>query len=241
LTDTKVNKEYIPKRKRNRWIVDPFKTVGAAIEVIAGWAERQLKGGGKRWKRAVKSHRAAKRPTENANVTRIMALAVTIVMETKSVKYKNPARFDTDSIAIGIDNRCTACISDRREHFIGDLKPGKKMIKGFHGEKETSVMSGTIRWRWLDGNGSQHQFDIPNSYYIPDGECCLLSPQHWAQTQLKESGLRAWEITDGEGCTLCWDGGTSALHVPLGERDNVATFMLAQVMKSSPCSKQKQI
>jgi hypothetical protein len=158
---------------------------------------------------------------------RMMALAVTIVMEAKTMKYKSQALFDTDSVAVGIDNRCTACISDKKSHFIGELKPGKKMIKGFHGEKETAVMSGTIRWSWLDGNGLKHTFDIPNSYYIPDGKCCLLSPQHWAQTYQKETGWRAWEITDGEGCTLIWEGGAKMLSTPLGERDNVATFQLA--------------
>ena len=36
---------------------------------------------------------------------------------------------------------------------------------------------------FCDDNGMQHKFRIPNSYYIPDGQLRLLSPQHWAKTQ----------------------------------------------------------
>jgi hypothetical protein len=56
-----------------------------------------------------------------------MAFPVTIVMEYRDVSNKlNIGRFDTDSTTIGIDNRCTACISDNTDHFVGELKPAKR-------------------------------------------------------------------------------------------------------------------
>jgi hypothetical protein len=67
--------------------------------------------------------------------------------------------------------------------------PGRKVIKGFHGSKTTEVMTGTILWKWLDSNGLEHEFKIPGSYFIPEGKCQLLSPQHWAQENKKATGM----------------------------------------------------
>jgi hypothetical protein len=86
----------------------------------------------------------------------ITAMAVMIAMESCGEKRTNTANFNTDAATIGVDNRCTACISDKREHFVGELIPGQKVIKGFHGCKTTEVMSGTIQWKWLDTNGLEH-------------------------------------------------------------------------------------
>jgi hypothetical protein len=77
-----------------------------------------------------------------------MAMAV-IAMEStsKDEPRSKSVQFDTDSMTVRVDNRCTACISDRREHFVGELTPGRKVIKGFHRSKTTKVMSGTIQWK----------------------------------------------------------------------------------------------
>jgi hypothetical protein len=137
----------------------------------------------------------------------MIAMAV-IAMEStgKDVPRSKLVQFDTDSMTVGVDNRCTACISDRREHFVGELTPGRKVIKGFHGSKTTEVMSGTIQWKWSDSNRLEHTFDIPGSFYVPEGKCRLLSPQHWAQAHKTATGMRAWEVTDDQGCTLYWEG-----------------------------------
>jgi hypothetical protein len=52
------------------------------------------------------------------------AVAVMIAMETNREKRTNTAHFNTDATTIGVDNRCTACISDNREQFVGELIPG---------------------------------------------------------------------------------------------------------------------
>ena len=46
--------------------------------------------------------------------------------------------------------------------------------------RSTNVKTGTIIWNWLYDDVREHKFDIPNSYYIPHGNICLLIPQHWA-------------------------------------------------------------
>jgi hypothetical protein len=77
----------------------------------------------------------------------VTAMAVMITMESSREKQNSTARFDTDATTIGVDNRCTACILDKREHFMGNLISGQKVIKGFHGSMTTDV-TGTIPRKW---------------------------------------------------------------------------------------------
>ena len=100
-------------------------------------------------------------------------------------KRQRNITFDTDSDSIGIDNRCSACISNVIDDFVGSVTESKRTIKGFGGNRVTNLMMGTILWKWEDDDGKIHQFKIPNSYYVPSGGVRLLSPQHWAQTQIK--------------------------------------------------------
>ena len=92
-------------------------------------------------------------------------------------------KFNTDAKPIGVDNRCSACISPFVEDFIGPLADTNKTIKGFAGAQTNNSKTGTLRWQWLGDNGRMHTFEIPNSYYVPECEQRLLSPQHWAQTR----------------------------------------------------------
>ena len=92
-------------------------------------------------------------------------------------------KFDTDAKPIGVDNRCSACISPYIEDFIGPLEDTNKTIKGFAGARTDNPKRGTLRWQWADDVGKKHTFEIPNSYYVPSCELRLLSPQHWAQTR----------------------------------------------------------
>ena len=92
------------------------------------------------------------------------------------------ANFDMDSLDFGVDNRCSACISNVKEHFVGDLQKTNKVIKGYGGARVHNVWQGTMKIAMDDDNGQVETFLIPNSYYVPDGDARLLSPQHWANT-----------------------------------------------------------
>ena len=54
--------------------------------------------------------------------------------------------FDTDSNAIGIDNRCSACLSHDIDDFVGPVTNTNRRIKGFGGETLLNVYIGTIIW-----------------------------------------------------------------------------------------------
>ena len=55
------------------------------------------------------------------------------------VNNSNISTFDTDSIPIGIDNRCTACISHKIEDFVGPLRDTNRIIRGFGGTKDKEI------------------------------------------------------------------------------------------------------
>jgi hypothetical protein len=80
-----------------------------------------------------------------------------------------------------------------------------------------------------DDNGKAETFSIPNSYYAPDGDARLLSPQHWAKhfkkSQRPSTGT-APEQTFHDRVILNWNHGLSTKTIPL-DHLNVATFNLA--------------
>jgi len=158
-----------------------------------------------------------------------MAFAAITAMSARNANiYDNNCVFDTDSGPVGIDNRCSACISHEADDFVGPLLDCNRAIKGFGGTRTVGIKMGTIRWRWLDDDGKIHTFLIPKSYYVPQGKVRLLSPQHLAQ-QLKDvkpqEGTRC--ITESRQITLEWAQRQYKLTVNIGKMDNVATFHLA--------------
>ena len=154
-------------------------------------------------------------------------------MRAESGIRSNTTTFDTDSAAIGIDNRCSACISHIAEDFIGNLADSNRTIKGFAGTKTTGIKIGTIKWSWLDDDGIEHTFNIPNSYYVPQGKMRLLSPQHWAKYNESKNKVKRGQYkgtlsqTTSEDVTLMWNDRKAKLTVPLARENNVATFYLA--------------
>ena len=136
-------------------------------------------------------------------------------------------RFDTDAKPIGVDNRCSACISPYIEDFIGPLEDTNKTIKGFAGARTDNPKSGTLRWQWADDLGKKHTFEIPNSYYVPSCELRLLSPQHWAQTRNAADRETTRCITSSKNVYLRWTLGEEnyELTLPLNKRgSNVGTL-----------------
>ena len=224
---------YIPKAKRSkvckwlRWMMSYL------VSKIAEKVVIQIETGRRR-KEIIRGMRGVttnnwRRSTSNQLVTS----ASTLVMHAKIDSYENVTRFDTDSAPVGIDNRCTGCISHVSQDFIGPLRDTNRSIKGFGGTRTNGVKIGTLAWKWEDDEGVVHRFMIPNSFYVPTGQVRLLSPQHWAQSQrqkkVKEPIHKYGTIsqTSSDNVTLLWNDRQSKLTVPLSTGSNVATFYLA--------------
>ena len=102
-----------------------------------------------------------------------------------------------------------------------------KTIKGFAGAQTNNPKTGTLHWQWLDDTGRMHTFEIPNSYYVPECEQRLLSPQHWAQTRSGADRATTRCITSSVNVYLRWTKGDESyeLTLPLNKRgSNVGTL-----------------
>jgi hypothetical protein len=214
--------------KRRRWgTLDTVMTaMGRGIYAIANYLgdmiERSTRKNNRRLTLAIKRHRSKSRAT-------VLALSVLAMQANAKNATERQVRFDTDSEFVGVDNRCSGCISHVKSDFVGNLERTNRIIKGFGGSRTMNVQVGTIRWKWEDDQGRAHTFDIPNSYYVPDGKLRLLSPQHWSQSQTKSRKGRATcgETTNGNECVLYWNDGENQLHINLSRENNVASFPLA--------------
>ncbi len=90
-----------------------------------------------------------------------------MAMQAKATYATQPeTHFDTDSGPLGIDNQCSGCISSFVEDFERPHQVSGRVIKGFGGTRTRNVMTGTITWKWLDENGAENKFSIPNSYFV---------------------------------------------------------------------------
>jgi hypothetical protein len=93
-------------------------------------------------------------------------------------------------------------------------------------------MKGTLRWHWEDDTGQVHQFDIPDSYYVPNSTQRLLSPQHLARilkSKRSERGLVC--ENDADMAQLKWNNGENTRTVPISQYNNCFTFRLAPGFK----------
>ena len=132
--------EYVPKRKQNK-IYQMLKRKGHTCAKIIGNAMNVLliKLTSKR------KHKNMRKRRHHAKRSYIYLCAYSVVaLEAKANKRTNIARFDTDSAPVGIDNRCTGCISHVAEDFIGPLHDSGKALKGFGGSRTQNVKVGTI-------------------------------------------------------------------------------------------------
>jgi hypothetical protein len=189
-------------------------TVKWAAEKVGNWILENTRPDPTRLKRhgRYRGNQPAWRPRGTT-----LAMSVLAMQAHATVAMERQTTFDTDAETIGIDNRCSGCISHIREDFVGELRPSNRVVKGFAGSRTTNVQVGTLRWSWEDEMGKKHTFTIPNSYYVPDGQVRLLSPQHWSQTQTKSSQQgQCGEYTNGRECVLFWRGGKHKLRIPLG-------------------------
>ena len=76
--------------------------------------------------------------------------------------------FDHSTVQAGIDNRCTASISNNPSDFIGKLTSVTVNLESYKGEEMVEVMKGILQWKWQDDDGNMHTFKIPNSCYDPN-------------------------------------------------------------------------
>jgi hypothetical protein len=144
---------YVPKRFRK-----PNGTLECVRKLLTPWVER-LELQISRIKMKREGHRSLRHRVLSARVrtasprtprkySHLLSLLtyLAVCMTTEAIHAQtSTGYFDTDSKPIGVDNRCTACISHDTTDFIGDVAPSNRWIKGFGGSKTTNAMTGTLK------------------------------------------------------------------------------------------------
>jgi hypothetical protein len=143
---------------------------------------------------------------------------ITCLITSHSHRPSVGTQFDTDSAPVGIDNRCSVCMSHLKSDFVGELTETTLAVTGFHCTKQLQVFKGTMLWHIEDDAGIVHEVKIPNSYHVPKGNQRLLSPQHWAQ---QADGASCLTLNDR--AILKWNDGKAVRTVPI-DTQNVFTF-----------------
>ena len=92
-----------------------------------------------------KHNRNRKRNPKLKRKWRLIVILAT-VMNVQNKSRSNMITFDTDSVVVGIDNLCSACISHVPEDLVGDLVDNSRVIKGFAGTRTLGIKVGTLRW-----------------------------------------------------------------------------------------------
>jgi GAG-pre-integrase domain len=145
--------------------------------------------------------------------------------------YKSPHdghRYDSDSKLMAIDNCCSKCITNDIDDYIEPPHEVCTRVQGIGGTI-TAKLCGTVRWEIEDDEGVVHQQTIPGTYYNPDSEYKLYSPQHVAQVYNdhypKQHGT--WCATYDDSVVLQWDQRKFTRTVLLDKKKNVALMRSA--------------
>jgi hypothetical protein len=89
-------------------------------------------------------------------------------------------------------------------HLLDDLVLSKEGMEDGINEGLDIWGKETFKVTIRDDNGRPHNIRIPNSLYLPGLKKCLLSPQHWVQS---EADNKTWMWNFVQCCILYWHGG----------------------------------
>jgi hypothetical protein len=64
---------------------------------------------------------------------------ITCLITSRTHRPSVSIQFDTDSDPVGIDNRCSVCMSHLKSDFVGELTETTLAVTGFHGTKQLQV------------------------------------------------------------------------------------------------------
>ena len=159
------NDTYVPRRHRNTWRHRMIEWAGKHVQHATSHITTHIQAWANNTPGRRKTNPRTRRPkcAQRKTITAMAVLAMTAAHQTKPMERK--AIFDTDSGEVGVDNRATGCISNVKTDFVdGTLKPCNRSIKGYHGQRRSGIMTGTLRWSVLDDTGMRDEFLIPKSF-----------------------------------------------------------------------------
>ena len=155
------DRDYVPKSKR--WtkvqsVITWFNSKTQGMEDISqGWQTS-------RQDTQTQSDQKIRRGQNRTRPWPVLAMASVATQAEGADSFEHQMTFDTDSSPIGVDNRCTGCISHRIEDFEVALIDTGQQIKGFGDSWTSQFQMGTLIWKWQDNQGRIHKFKTPKSF-----------------------------------------------------------------------------
>ena len=106
------------------------------------------------------------------------------------------------------------------------LRPSTLVVKTMGGALKMNQMEGTLRWTGVTDAGLEVKFPLENSVYVPYGDTRIFSPQHWAQSMLKQHPKCEAEdrMRGGKEFIMSWklDNVLHTITMPIDLQRNVA-------------------
>ena len=74
---------------------------------------------------------------------------------------------------------------------------------------------------WEDDEGTMHYFNIPNSYYTPNGGMRLLRSQHWSKEYRIQTVKTSNQSTQEDRVVLTWNNNKNAKMIIIDNKNNI--------------------
>ena len=115
-----------PRRRRpSKWWKLGIKTINDMSTAIGNWIENAARPN----PRCKRRQRIIATTMRHRQTTQLLAMTVLAMQAKATISTEREVRFDTDSAQVGIDNRCSACISHVKSDFEGPLRKSDRVIK----------------------------------------------------------------------------------------------------------------
>ena len=138
-TTTHPNDAIKSRKGMYEWIIN----ASMVLLPIAKWIESLIQGINTSRRRTQTTHdtqlRPHRRQSSSNSMLRLYAMAVLAMASPNSLPRTEGAPYDSDSRLVGVDNRCSGCITHQRADIPGTLKECNRVIKGFGGTRQFSI------------------------------------------------------------------------------------------------------
>ena len=114
------------QRRITRWTQCLFSCVEKWIDSLHVTPKRKRK-------HKLSACQTQSRGQSSNTLIRMVAMVAMVAMESSPLNVQQATPFDTDSRRVGIDNRCSVCITHKRFDIPWEITPCNRAIKGFGG------------------------------------------------------------------------------------------------------------
>jgi Reverse transcriptase (RNA-dependent DNA polymerase) len=141
------------------------------------------------------------------------------------------AKYDSDSVLIGIDTLSTYCLTNNTSDFDASPTPIHEDVRGVSNLPAHVTLKGKGTYKILDDNGVLHVFQIPELYYCKTVPYRVISPQHLDRMWKQKKIGRMKEVTNSECTIISWSNNNGKVFQKTIDHKNTSEVPL---MRTAP-------